>query len=54
MIIPNWLVQRAKLTPDASALVTGQGRWSYRELYEQSLEIAQQLHHLEEYNLRVG
>ncbi|WP_303965682.1 o-succinylbenzoate--CoA ligase [Sporosarcina ureae] len=46
MMIPNWLMQRAKLTPDASALVTKEGNWSYRELYEQSLEIAQQLHHL--------
>ncbi|PID25933.1 o-succinylbenzoate--CoA ligase [Sporosarcina sp. P7] len=46
MMIPNWLAQRAKLTPGASALVTEQGHWSYQELYEQSLEIAQQLHHL--------
>ena len=45
-MIPNWLLQRAKLTPHASALVTGEGRFTYRELYEQSLEIAQQLHHL--------
>ncbi|WP_198160049.1 MULTISPECIES: o-succinylbenzoate--CoA ligase [unclassified Sporosarcina] len=46
MMIPNWLLQRAKLTPDASALVTGEVHWSYRELYDQALEIAQQLHHL--------
>lgn len=45
-MIPNWLVQRAKLTPNASALVTSEGRWTYRELYNQSLEIAQQLHSL--------
>ncbi|WP_301107619.1 o-succinylbenzoate--CoA ligase [Sporosarcina sp.] len=41
MIIPNWLLQRAKLTPEQSALP---GK-SFREVYEASLEIAQQLHH---------
>lgn len=46
MMIPNWLTQRAKLTPGASALVTAEGRWTYQELYEQSLRVAQQLHSL--------
>ncbi|AXH99657.1 o-succinylbenzoate--CoA ligase [Sporosarcina sp. PTS2304] len=45
MIIPNWLVQRAKLTPDAPALVSNGERWTFGELFEKSLEISQQLHH---------
>lgn len=45
MIIPNWLQQRAKLTPNACALVSVAGQWTFRELYEESLEISQQLHY---------
>ncbi|GKV66931.1 MULTISPECIES: o-succinylbenzoate--CoA ligase [unclassified Sporosarcina] len=41
MMIPNWLMQRAKLTPEQSALP---GK-SFHELYQASLKIAQQLHH---------
>ncbi|MDV6378077.1 o-succinylbenzoate--CoA ligase [Sporosarcina sp. GW1-11] len=45
MIIPNWLYQRGKLTPDASALVSDERQWTFGELYKESLEISQQLHH---------
>ena len=46
MMIPNWLLQRAKLTPDASALVTTERSFTYRELYEDAQKIAEQLHQL--------
>jgi O-succinylbenzoic acid--CoA ligase len=32
MLMPEWLRQRARLTPDRLALVAGEARWSYREL----------------------
>lgn len=44
MMIPNWLHQRAKVSPELSALVGKEGQWTFRELYEASLGIAQQLH----------
>ncbi|WP_194841456.1 o-succinylbenzoate--CoA ligase [Sporosarcina obsidiansis] len=44
MMIPNWLQQRARLTPELSALVGSEGEWTFRDLYEASLKIAQQLH----------
>lgn len=42
-IMPNWLMQRARLTPDRTAYETDQETVSFRTLYQQTSEIAQGL-----------
>jgi O-succinylbenzoic acid--CoA ligase len=42
-MLPDWLHQRASLTPDRLALVVGDLRWSFRELDQQTTQIAQRL-----------
>lgn len=44
MIIPNWLHQRAQLTPGRSALVCEGQQWTFKQLYDEALITAQQLH----------
>lgn len=44
MIIPNWLCQRAKLTPDRPALSGTEGKWTFKELFDEANRIARQLH----------
>jgi O-succinylbenzoic acid--CoA ligase len=42
-MLPDWLHQRASLSPDRLALVVGDLRWSFRELDQQATQIAQRL-----------
>lgn len=45
-IIPNWLKKRAYLTPDRTAIRFQKREYSFQELYERSLRVARQIHHL--------
>jgi O-succinylbenzoic acid--CoA ligase len=42
-MIPNWLVQRAHLTPDKTALSFGEKSWTFSELQEKSMSLARKL-----------
>ncbi|MCG7342519.1 o-succinylbenzoate--CoA ligase [Sporosarcina sp. ACRSL] len=42
-MIPNWLLQRAYLTPDRMALSFGDKRWTFQELSEEATSIARKL-----------
>jgi O-succinylbenzoic acid--CoA ligase len=42
-MIPNWLLQRAYVTPDRIALSFGDEQWTFRQLLEEASEIAQKL-----------
>lgn len=42
-MLPDWLQQRAALTPDRVALITEAERWSFRELDERATRAAQAL-----------
>ena len=42
-MIPNWLVQRAYLTPNKTALSVGDKKWSFNEMKEKSLQLARKL-----------
>src|SRR4051794_11985610 len=42
-MIPNWLLQRAYLTPDRMALSFKDERWTFRQLSEEASTIAQKL-----------
>ncbi|MCM3742538.1 o-succinylbenzoate--CoA ligase [Sporosarcina luteola] len=42
-MIPNWLLQRAYLTPDRMALSFGDEQWTFRQLLEKADIIAQKL-----------
>lgn len=42
-MIPNWLIQRAYLTPDKIALTFEDKKWSFAQLKEQALTIARKL-----------
>lgn len=44
MIIPNWLWQRAKLSPDRPALSGTEGKWTFKEMFDEAHTIARQLH----------
>lgn len=43
IMVPNWIIQRASLTPNRIALRFQDKSWTYQELNEQSLLIAKQL-----------
>ncbi|MCM3710251.1 o-succinylbenzoate--CoA ligase [Sporosarcina luteola] len=42
-MIPNWLLQRAYLTPDRMALSFGEKQWTFRQLSEKAATIARKL-----------
>lgn len=42
-MIPNWLLQRAYITPDRMAFSFGEEQWTFRQLLEEASEIAQKL-----------
>lgn len=42
-MIPNWLLQRAYLTPDRMALSFGEAQWTFRQLSEEAERIARKL-----------
>ena len=42
-MIPNWLVQRAYLTPNKTALSVGDKKWTFSEIKEKSLRLARKL-----------
>ncbi|WP_262177583.1 o-succinylbenzoate--CoA ligase [Saccharococcus sp. Marseille-Q5394] len=42
-MIPNWLLQRAYLTPDRMALSFGENQWTFRQLSEKAATIARKL-----------
>jgi len=42
-VLPDWLHQRASLTPDRLALAAGDARWSFRELDERVTQTAHRL-----------
>lgn len=42
-MIPNWLMQRAYLTPDKTALSFGDAQWTFAEIKEISLTLARKL-----------
>ena len=44
MMQPNWIKQRAYLTPNRIALSFEEQQWTFQQLYEQSLTLAYQLH----------
>lgn len=43
MMIPNWLMKRADLTPDRMALSFEGEQWTFRQLKEEAVEIARKL-----------
>lgn len=45
-MFPNWITQRAKLTPQRTALTFENQSWTFQELYEISLKRAYQLAHI--------
>lgn len=42
--LPNWLKQRAFLTPDRTALTNGDVEYTFGELWEKAISIGEQLH----------
>lgn len=40
---PNWILQRARLTPDKIGLSFGEQQWTFLQLHEQSKRVAKQL-----------
>ncbi|WP_342514854.1 o-succinylbenzoate--CoA ligase [Sporosarcina sp. FSL K6-1522] len=42
-MIPNWLIQRAYLTPDKTALSFGEDKWTFAELKERAMILAKKL-----------
>lgn len=45
-IVPNWLLQRANLTPNRTALVFQDRAWSFQEMFEMVKEVASKLNSL--------
>ncbi|MFD1205172.1 o-succinylbenzoate--CoA ligase [Sporosarcina contaminans] len=43
-MIPNWLLQRAYLTPDRVALSFEQQQWTFQELHDEAMRIARKLY----------
>lgn len=43
MKMPNWLMQRARLTPDRAAIESGDGTVTFNELYEQVAAVSRRL-----------
>ncbi|MBI4674686.1 MAG: o-succinylbenzoate--CoA ligase [Chloroflexi bacterium] len=44
MSFPDWLAERARLSPERTALIVGDARWTFRELDAQVTQLAQSLH----------
>lgn len=47
VVIPNWLLQRAYLTPDRIALSFGEDKWTFRQLKDEAITIARKLRSIE-------
>lgn len=45
-MFPNWIIQRAKLTPQRTALIFENQTWTFQDVYQLSLKRAFQLTHL--------
>jgi o-succinylbenzoate---CoA ligase len=43
MITPNWILQRARLTPDRVAISWDEEQWTFREMAERSMDIARKM-----------
>ncbi|KZE39744.1 2-succinylbenzoate-CoA ligase [Bhargavaea cecembensis] len=43
MITPNWILQRARLTPDRVAISWDEERWTFREMADRSMDIARKM-----------
>jgi len=44
MLFPDWLAERARLSPERAALISDDARWTFRELDAQVMQLAQSLH----------
>lgn len=43
MMTPNWILQRAGLTPDRVAISWGDQRWTFREMADRAMDIARKM-----------
>ncbi|MGM9921388.1 MAG: o-succinylbenzoate--CoA ligase [Bhargavaea sp.] len=43
MNTPNWILQRARLTPERVAISWGEEQWTFREVAERSMDIARKM-----------